>query len=77
MTNDIGRSRGTDFFRIADQLTPEELDYWNRTRRFVDGRSCRSSTTTGSAPSSLASWSRSSANSASSATGSRATAARR
>jgi len=32
----IGRSRGTDFFRIADQLTPEELDYWNRTRRFVD-----------------------------------------
>ena len=36
MTNDIGRSRGTDFFRIADQLTPEELDYWNRTRRFVD-----------------------------------------
>ena len=32
----IGRSRGTDFFRIADQLTPEELDYWNRARRFVD-----------------------------------------
>ena len=32
----IGRSRGTDFFRIADQLTAEERDYWNRTRRFVD-----------------------------------------
>jgi glutaryl-CoA dehydrogenase len=33
---DIGRSRGTDFFRIADQLTPEERDYWRRTRDFVD-----------------------------------------
>ena len=33
---DIGRSRGTDFFRIADQLTPQERDYWNRTRHFVD-----------------------------------------
>ena len=32
----IGRSRGTDFFRIADQLTAEEREYWNRTRRFVD-----------------------------------------
>jgi len=36
MDTTIGRSRGTDFFRIAEQLTPEELDYWNRTRRFVD-----------------------------------------
>jgi len=36
METTIGRSRGTDFFRIADQLTSEELDYWNRTRRFVD-----------------------------------------
>jgi glutaryl-CoA dehydrogenase len=32
----LGRSRGTDFFRIADQLTPEELGYWSRTRDFVD-----------------------------------------
>ena len=32
MFETIGRSRGTDFFRIADQLTPEERDYWNRTR---------------------------------------------
>jgi glutaryl-CoA dehydrogenase len=32
----IGRSHGTDFFRIADQLAPEELDYWSRTRDFVD-----------------------------------------
>ena len=32
----VGRSRGTDFFRIADQLTPQERDDWNRTRLFVD-----------------------------------------
>ena len=36
MFDGIGRARGTDFFRIADQLTPEERDYWNRARRFVD-----------------------------------------
>jgi len=36
MSDDIGRARGTDFFHIADRLTPEERDYWNRTRRFVD-----------------------------------------
>ena len=36
MYETIGRSRGTDFFRIADQLTPQERDYWNRTRHFVD-----------------------------------------
>ena len=28
--------RGTDYFRIADQLTPEERDYLQRTRDFVD-----------------------------------------
>jgi glutaryl-CoA dehydrogenase len=32
----IGRSLGTDYFRIADQLTAEERDYWRRTRDFVD-----------------------------------------
>jgi glutaryl-CoA dehydrogenase len=32
----IGTSRGTDYFRIADQLTAEELDYLRRTREFVD-----------------------------------------
>jgi len=32
----IGRSLGTDYFRIADQLTPSERDYWRRTRDFVD-----------------------------------------
>ena len=37
MYENIGRSRGTDYFRIADQLTAEELDYWRRTRDFVDG----------------------------------------
>jgi glutaryl-CoA dehydrogenase len=32
----IGRSRGTDYFRIADQLTAEERAYWRTTRDFVD-----------------------------------------
>jgi glutaryl-CoA dehydrogenase len=36
MFDGIGRSRGTDFFRIADQLTAEERSYWRRTRDFVD-----------------------------------------
>src|SRR5262249_55953065 len=36
MYETIGRSRGTDFFRIADQLTPEERAYWRTTRNFVD-----------------------------------------
>src|SRR5689334_25331361 len=37
MSEDIGRALGTDYFRIADQLTAEELDYLRRTREFVDG----------------------------------------
>ena len=38
MDTSIGRSRGTDYFRIADQLTGEELDYLRRTRlRVVPG----------------------------------------
>jgi len=36
MYEGIGRSLGTDYFRIADQLTREERDYWRRTRDFVD-----------------------------------------
>jgi glutaryl-CoA dehydrogenase len=36
MYQNIGRSLGTDYFRIADQLTAEERDYWRRTRDFVD-----------------------------------------
>ena len=32
----IGRSLGTDYFHIADQLTESERDYWRRTRDFVD-----------------------------------------
>jgi glutaryl-CoA dehydrogenase len=36
MYEDIGRSLGTDYFRIADQLTREELGYLRRTRDFVD-----------------------------------------
>src|SRR5689334_4863552 len=36
MYENIGESLGTDYFRIADQLTLEERDYWRRTRDFVD-----------------------------------------
>ena len=36
MYEDIGKSLGTDYFRIADQLTRAELDYLRRTRAFVD-----------------------------------------
>jgi glutaryl-CoA dehydrogenase len=32
----IGRSLGTDYFRIADQLSVAERDAWRRTRDFVD-----------------------------------------
>jgi glutaryl-CoA dehydrogenase len=33
---DVGRALGTDYFLIRDQLTEEELDYLERTRRFVE-----------------------------------------
>jgi glutaryl-CoA dehydrogenase len=36
MYNDIGRSLGTDYFLVADQLTTQERDYLRRTREFVD-----------------------------------------
>jgi glutaryl-CoA dehydrogenase len=36
MDQNIGRSLGTDYFLIADQLTREELGYLRRTRDFVD-----------------------------------------
>jgi glutaryl-CoA dehydrogenase len=36
MYDGIGRSLGTDYFRIADQLSREERGYWRRTRDFVD-----------------------------------------
>jgi glutaryl-CoA dehydrogenase len=36
MFEGIGRSLGTDYFRIADQLSREERGYWRRTRDFVD-----------------------------------------
>ncbi|MBO3749367.1 acyl-CoA dehydrogenase family protein [Streptosporangiaceae bacterium NEAU-GS5] len=36
MYEDVGRSLGTDYFHIADQLTPGERDVWRRTRDFVD-----------------------------------------
>ena len=36
MSEDIGRSLGTDYFMIRDQLRDEEIDYLERTRAFVD-----------------------------------------
>jgi glutaryl-CoA dehydrogenase len=33
---DIGRALGTDYFLLRSELTVEELDYLDRTRRFVD-----------------------------------------
>jgi len=36
MDDTIGRSLGTDYFHIAGQLAPAELDAWRRTRDFVD-----------------------------------------
>jgi glutaryl-CoA dehydrogenase len=36
MYETVGRSLGTDFFRIADQLSEQERGYWRRTRDFVD-----------------------------------------
>jgi glutaryl-CoA dehydrogenase len=36
MYETVGRSLGTDFFLIADQLSEDERAYWRRTRDFVD-----------------------------------------
>jgi hypothetical protein len=33
---DIGRALGTDYFLLRSELTGEELEYLDRTRRFVD-----------------------------------------
>ena len=49
MSEDIGRSLGTDYFLIRDQLSDEEIDYLERTRAFVDEMCGRWRPTTGSA----------------------------
>jgi len=36
VASDIGRSRFTDYLGLQDELTAAELDYLERTRRFVD-----------------------------------------
>jgi glutaryl-CoA dehydrogenase len=33
---DVGKALGTDYFLLREQLRPEEIDYLERTRRFVD-----------------------------------------
>ena len=35
-TTEIGRSLGTDYFGLRDELTEAELGYLQRTREFVD-----------------------------------------
>ena len=51
MFEDIARSQGTDYFRIADQLTREEREHLRRTRDFVDDEVLPVITGTGNAPS--------------------------
>jgi glutaryl-CoA dehydrogenase len=34
--DDLGKALGTDYFFLREQLSPEQLDYLTRTRRFVD-----------------------------------------
>lgn len=36
MYDSIGRSQGTDYFHITDELSDADLDIWRRTRDFVD-----------------------------------------
>ncbi|WP_153503145.1 acyl-CoA dehydrogenase family protein [Cumulibacter manganitolerans] len=36
MSHGIGRSRGTDYLRLFDDLTDDDRAVWERTRRFVD-----------------------------------------
>jgi glutaryl-CoA dehydrogenase len=33
---DVGKALGTDYFLLREQLRPEEIEYLERTRRFVD-----------------------------------------
>ena len=37
----IGRSLGTDYFHLADQLNGEEREYWRSTATSSTARSCR------------------------------------
>ena len=52
-TTDIGKSLGTDYFGLRDELNDDEREYLERTREFVDTEVLQSSTASGSAPSSL------------------------
>ena len=36
MHEELARSRGTDYLHIADELSEADLEYWRRTRDFVD-----------------------------------------
>ncbi|BDZ58435.1 hypothetical protein [Barrientosiimonas endolithica] len=77
MPDDIGRSRGTDYFGIGEELTAEERDYWNRARHFVDDEVLPVINEAWEQAEFPARWPSGWASSAWSATGSWATAARR
>ena len=51
-TTEIGRSLGTDYFGLRDELTEAEREYLKSPGRSSTPRCCRSSAATGSAPSS-------------------------
>ena len=53
--DDIGRSLFTDYLGLQDELTESELDYLERTRRFVDHEVLPVIGDTGSGPSSRSS----------------------
>ena len=47
----LGEALATDYFLVREQFTDEQWEHFLATRRFVDRRCCRSSTTTGRPPS--------------------------
>jgi len=73
----IGKALGTDFFLIRDELTDSELDYLVRTRRYVEDEVLPVINGYWERASSPGRWSSRWASSASWATASPATAARR
>ena len=50
---DVGKALGTDYLLLRSELSQEETDYLDRTRRFVGSRSCPG---IGSAPSCRSTW---------------------
>jgi len=74
---DIGRALGTDYFLLRSELTEDEADYLDRTRRFVDREVLPVIPVTGSVPSCRWIWLAGWGSWGWWGTGSKATAARR